>query len=98
MPAVSFSPGFQWKGHLLRQPQGVGRRSLGAKRNRLSNLVHVLPRDGSVLGAREREVTAGGKTFLHLGGMKPGRLGTLLVGVVNRTPGLGVFEVTHTTA
>lgn len=51
-----------------------------------------------MLGAREREVTAGGKTFLHLGGMKPGRLGTLLVGVVNRTPGLGVFEVTHTTA
>lgn len=47
-------------------------------------------------GKGEREVTAGGKTSLHLGGTKPGRLGTLLVGAVKRTPGLGVFEVTDT--
>lgn len=54
VPAGSLSPGFQRKGHLLRQPQGAGRRSLGAKRNNLSNLVHVLSWDGSVLRAREK--------------------------------------------
>lgn len=55
VPAGSFIPGFQRKGHLLGQPRGAGRRSLGAKRNRLSNLVHDLSWDGFVLGARERK-------------------------------------------
>lgn len=47
-------------------------------------------------GKREREVTAGGKIALHLGGTRPGRLGILMMGAVKRTPGLGDIEVTHT--
>lgn len=96
VPAGSFIPGFQWKGHLLRQPRGAGRRSLGAKRNRLSNLVHDLSWDGFVLGARERRRSQLVGRYLHLGGTRPGTLGTLLVGAGNRTLGPGVIEMAHT--
>lgn len=47
-------------------------------------------------GKGEEEVTAGGKISLHLGGTRPGSLGTLLVGAINRTLWPGVIEMAHT--